>query len=395
MALWRVRATVDDRPGFLAVLAASLALRSVNILSVQVHATEAGAVDDFLVDAPDAMSEADLLTAVVKGRGRDPWVRRADADGLRDAPTLLLNLATRLVDGDEIGTLLTSLLGDVLVTWRPEPAPASQRQQSPSSPGHPADIMVLPDPAGGSLEVRRLEPPFTPAEYARADALVDLAASVARQAQSRYQVLLPDGAELTVRPAQPHDLDAVRQMHERCSVRSRYGRYLSGAGVPSDAALHLLLHPGQGHALVAETTEREPAKRRAEAPTRIVALATLTWDAPDPGRAEADLAAQELAELELAELELDETGLAGADLGLLVVDDWQRRGLGTALARRALRLAMLAGRETVHVRAHAENSPMIRTMHRLDLPLRAETEGSIVTLSVDVRAGSGTPFPVQ
>jgi GNAT superfamily N-acetyltransferase len=385
MALWRVRATVDDRPGFLAVLAASLALRSINILSVQVHATQAGAVDDFLVDAPDAMSEADLLTAVVKGRGRDPWVRRADADGLRDAPTLLINLATRLVDGDELGTVLTTLLGDVLVTWRPEPAPTSQRQGSPADPGHPADIMVLPDPAGGSLEVRRLEPPFTPAEYARADAVVDLAASVARQAQSRYQVLLPDGAELTVRPAQPHDLDAVRQMHERCSVRSRYRRYLSGAGVPPDADLHLLLHPGQGHALVAETTEREPAKRRAEAPTRIVALANLTWDAPDAG----------LPEPGLAGLELAGTGLAEAELGLLVVDDWQRRGLGTALARRALRLAVLAGRETVHVRAHAENSPVIRTMHRLDLPLRAETEGSIVTLSVDVRAGSGTPFPVQ
>src|SRR2546423_13701871 len=85
MALWRIRATVDDRPGFLAVLAASLALRSVNILSVQVHPTASGAVDDFLVDAPDALSEADLFAAVVKGRGRDPWVRRAGARGLDHA----------------------------------------------------------------------------------------------------------------------------------------------------------------------------------------------------------------------------------------------------------------------------------------------------------------------
>ena len=57
MALWRIRATVDDRPGYLSVLTASLALRSVNILAVQVHTTEAGAVDDFLVDTPDTMSE--------------------------------------------------------------------------------------------------------------------------------------------------------------------------------------------------------------------------------------------------------------------------------------------------------------------------------------------------
>ena len=38
MALWRVRATVDDRPGFLSVLTASLALKAVNILAVQVQA---------------------------------------------------------------------------------------------------------------------------------------------------------------------------------------------------------------------------------------------------------------------------------------------------------------------------------------------------------------------
>src|SRR2546430_2761839 len=333
MALWRVRATVDDRPGFLAVLAASLALRSVNILSVQVHATQTGAVDDFLVDAPDALSEDDLLAAVVKGRGRDPWVRRAAVDGLMDPPTLLLNLAARLVrDGDELGAALTALLGEVLVTWRPEPAPTGQ----PFS----AEIMLLPDPSGGTLEVRRLEPPFTPAEYARAYALVDLAAAVARQGQSGWTVLLPDGAELTLRPADAQDLDAVRQMHERCSMRSRYRRYLGGAGVPSDLALRRLLHPKQGHALVAEAADR-----------RVVALANLTWDGPE------------------------------AELALLVVDDWQRRGLGTALARRALRLAAQAGRETVHVHAHADNSPMIRTMHRLGVPLRAEADGAMVTLS--------------
>ena len=178
MALWRIRATVDDRPGFLAVLTASLALRKINILSVQVHATQAGAVDDFLVDAPDLLTEADLLAAVLKGRGRDPWIRRAGADGLRDAPTLLINLATQLVDGGELPAALSALLGEVLVTRRPDTAgPAG-------GPGAAADVMLLPDPNGGMLEVRRLEPPFTPAEYARACALVELASAVARHARS-------------------------------------------------------------------------------------------------------------------------------------------------------------------------------------------------------------------
>jgi GNAT superfamily N-acetyltransferase len=356
MTLWRVRATVDDRPGFLAVLAASLALRAVNILSVQVHATEAGAVDDFLVDAPEALSEDDLRAAVSKGRGRDPWVRRADAHGLVDPPTRLIELATRLVsEGGELASALSTLLGDVLVTWRPELAPERE--------GFADHAMLLPDPAGGTLQVRRLEPPFTPGEYARAYALVDLAAAVARRSLTHTQVLLPDGTELTVRPADVQDTEAVRQLHERCSMRSRYRRYLAGSGIPSDAALRRLLTPVNGYALVAEVSRRaDPAHVPAHEPgDEVVALVNLLWDGPE------------------------------AELGILVADGWQRRGLGTALCRRALTLAARAGREAVHVHTHADNSPMIRTLHRLQLPLLVETDGPVVTLSVAVRAGTGNP----
>jgi ribosomal protein S18 acetylase RimI-like enzyme len=254
----------------------------------------------------------------------------------------MINLAARLVhDGDELGTALAGLLGEVLVTWRPGPCPA---------PTFTEGLMVLPDPVGGTLEIRRLDPPFTPAEYARAHALVELAGTLTRQAQSSCQVLLPDGTELTVRLADATDTEAVLAMHRRCSVRSRYRRYLSGTGLPSGVALRRLLNPANGYPLVAEHGGM------------IVALANLTWDGPE------------------------------AELTVLVVDDWQRRGLGTALARRALKLASLAGRGAVHVHAHADNSPMIRTMHRLGLPLRVSADGSIVTLSVDVKAGSGTPY---
>ena len=69
----------------------------------------------------------------------------------------------------DLGTALTALLGDVLVTRRPELAP--------EAPGYGTHVLHLPDPAGGTVEVRRLEPPFTPAEYARASALVELAAA--------------------------------------------------------------------------------------------------------------------------------------------------------------------------------------------------------------------------
>jgi hypothetical protein len=90
MTLWRVRATLDDRPGFLAVLTASLALRSV-----------------------------------------------------------------------------------------------SRRPVPPAGPRLGADrrTMLLPDPAGGTYLVERAEPAFTPAEYARAQALAAFAAAVTETAR--------------------------------------------------------------------------------------------------------------------------------------------------------------------------------------------------------------------
>ncbi len=174
MALWRIRATVDDRPGFLALLAASLALKSVNILSVQVHTTEAGAVDEFLVEAPEELTPADLVEAVRRGRGREPWLCRAEARGLVDEPTRMLGLATRVAaDPAQLDSALQSLLGDCEIIWRGHPATGRE--------GYTAHAMVLADPTGGSLLVHRFEPSFTPAEYARAHALVRLVAVVQAQ----------------------------------------------------------------------------------------------------------------------------------------------------------------------------------------------------------------------
>src|SRR2546429_9738206 len=111
MTLWRVRATVDDRPGYLSVLTASLALRSVNILSVQVHATEAGAVDEFLIDAPESPTADPLGGAVRRGRGREPRVAPGDARGLVDEPTRAAGAAPAVAaDPDRPRQALVSLL---------------------------------------------------------------------------------------------------------------------------------------------------------------------------------------------------------------------------------------------------------------------------------------------
>ncbi|MFI5485060.1 GNAT family N-acetyltransferase [Micromonospora echinaurantiaca] len=339
MTLWRIRATVDDRPGYLSVLTASLALRGVNILTVQVHTTERGAVDDFLVDAPDTLGEADLVAAVERGRGRDCWVARSEARGLADQPTRVLGLANRLVrDPDATGEALRALLGADTVSWRP--APAGVRS------GITGRTMLLADPGGGSFELRRAAPDFTPAEYARAQALAELAATVARRAAEQVTLVLPDGAEVGVRPAGPDDLAGVVELHEACSARSRYRRYLGGGAAPSPNRLRRLLEPARGLTLLA-TAPGCPGPGEP-----VVAMANLLAEGDE------------------------------AEVALLVRDDWQRRGLGSALLRRLVGHAERAGYAALLLHVQAENAPMLRTLRRLARPTPTDRDGALLTLTI-------------
>ncbi|SIR47149.1 GNAT family N-acetyltransferase [Micromonospora avicenniae] len=341
MTLWRIRATVDDRPGYLSVLTASLALRGVNILAVQVHTTERGAVDDFLVDAPDTLAEADLVAAVERGRGRDCWVARSEARGLVDQPTRVLGLANRLVrDPEAAGETLRALLAADTVTWRPETSDAIA--------GIGRGTMLIADPGGGCYTLFRAVPEFTPAEYARAQALVELAATVARRAAEQVTLVLPDGAEVFVRPSVADDLPGVRNLHERCSERSRYRRYLGAAAVPPPARIRRLLEPARGLTLVAVT-----ADATAES---VVAVANLLGEGDE------------------------------AEVAVLVRDDWQRRGLGSALLRRLVRHADRAGYTALVLHVPAGDTAMLRTVDRLNSAVRTEVDGGILTLTLPLTA---------
>ncbi|GAA0373528.1 hypothetical protein GCM10009541_14960 [Micromonospora gifhornensis] len=343
MTLWRIRATVDDRPGYLSVLTASLALRGVNILTVQVHTTEHGAVDDFLVDAPDTLDEADLVAAVERGRGRDCWVARSEARGLVDQPTRVLALATRLVrDPDATGEVLRALLGADEVTWRP----ASEAARC----GIDGLTMLLADPNGGAYHLRRAAPSFTPAEYARAQALLELGATAAGRGADQITVVLPDGAELTVRPAVAEDLTAVVELHEACSARTRQRRYLGGAASPTPARLRRLLEPTRGLTLVAVTNDADPSTET------VVAMANLLAEGDE------------------------------AELALLVRDDWQRRGLGSMLLRRLVRQAESSGYAATVLHTQADNTPMLRTLRRLHRPTTIEQDGGLLTVTVPLVA---------
>jgi len=381
MTLWRVRATIDDRPGFLAVLAASLALRSVNILSVQVHATPGAAVDEFVVDAPDEMTADELLAAVERGRGRDAWVGPADPYGLIDPPTQMLALAHRLVgDPETLGEVLRELLGDCDIRWLP--------RGSGTGDGFTPTRISLPDPAGGVLEVTRADPVFTPSEYARAYSMASLAAGLQRAIAPRFLVALPSGAEVVVRAGGLADLPEIVAMHGRCSASSLARRYPAG-GLPSARRLAGLLG-APGVTLVAEPAPEGPRRQIVQAPVagiapegprRQIVQALIASTAPGPAAAEAG-ASVAAPGLVVATAHLVGEG-PDAHLGLLVEDGWQRRGLGRVLLRRAVEAAERAGYGVLHARV--PDAAMARLLREVLPEARTADGGGTVSATLRVR----------
>ncbi|MFJ6795492.1 GNAT family N-acetyltransferase [Streptomyces sp. NPDC091268] len=348
-ALWRMRTTVRDEPGSLAALCTALAHGGVDILTLQTHPLpEGGTVDEFLLRAPQRFPSAEITRAVATAGGRSTWIERADAHDLVDTPTRVLGLATRTaLDAAELPLALRHLLGRCTI----HSIPATTLSGRPNAGGDApvegvleATVMRLRDPSGGAITVERPYLPFTPTEFARARALVELDARLGPRVPRSQDVLtLPEGNEITVRRADGSDLAAARAMHDRCSDRTLSLRY-HGPVADADRYLGHLLSPRFGRTLAATT-----------ASGKLVALGHLLWDG-------------------------DETEVA-----LLIEDDWQRRGIGTELLGRLLSMALEAGCDSVYAVTQASNTGMVAAMRGLGLPLDYQIEEG--TLVITARLG--------
>ncbi|MER7047496.1 GNAT family N-acetyltransferase [Streptomyces jumonjinensis] len=354
-ALWRMRTTVRDAPGSLAALCTALASLGVDILTLQTHPLAEGTVDEFLLRTPASIPARRLTDAVAAAGGRDTWTERADPHDLVDTPTRVLALATRTaLDSAELPLALRRLLGRCTVHSRPAVSPAGR----PAGDLPPVEgvleetVMRLRDPSGGELTVERPHLPFTPAEFARARALLELDARLgARVPRHRDVLTLPEGGEITVRRADQRDVAAAKAMQERCSDRTLRQRYHGSSG---DAHRYLdhLLSPRFGRSLAAQTESG-----------RLVALGHLLWDG-------------------------DETELA-----LIVEDSWQRRGIGSELLGRLIGLAREAGCGQVYAVTQSSNTGMVAAMRGLGLPLDYQVEGGVLVVTAQLAGAGAEPGP--
>ncbi|MEU7209150.1 GNAT family N-acetyltransferase [Streptomyces sp. NPDC044989] len=354
-ALWRMRTTVRDEPGSLAELCAALAERRIDILSLQTHPLAEGTVDEFLLRAPGELSGTELAGVVTAAGGARTWTERADAHDLVDAPTRVLGLATRTaLDAAELPLALRQLLGRCTIRSLPAITGAEAVEAVPPEGALEDTVLRLRAPEGGVISVERPHLPFTPAEFARARALVELDARLGpRIPRGRDVLTLAEGSDITVRRADTRDVPAAKAMHERCSALTLGLRYHGPVG-DADRYLGHLLSPRFGRTLAAQT-----------ASGRIVGLGHLLWDG-------------------------DETEVA-----LLVEDAWQRRGIGGELLGRLVAMAAETGCESVYAVTQASNTGMVAAMRGLGLPLDYQIEEGtlVVTARLDPSARAAAHLP--
>ncbi|WP_217143622.1 GNAT family N-acetyltransferase [Streptomyces sp. AC627_RSS907] len=354
-ALWRMRTTVRDAPGSLAVLCGALADRRVDILSLQTHPLAEGTVDEFLLRAPGELTGAELADVVSAAGGADTWTERADAHDLVDAPTRALGLAARTaLDAAELPLVLRQLLGRCTIRSLPAAVTGDAKADVPPEGTLEDTVLRLRAPEGGVISVERPYLPFTPAEFARARALVELDARLGPRVPRGQDVLtLPEGSDITVRRADTRDVPAAKAMHERCSAQTLSLRY-HGPVKDADRYLNHLLSPRFGRTLAAQT-----------ASGRIVGLGHLLWDG-------------------------DETEVA-----LLVEDAWQHRGIGGELLARLVAMAAETGCESVYAVTQASNTAMVAAMRGLGLPLDYQIEEGtlVITAGLDPAARAAARLP--
>ncbi|TDW84451.1 L-amino acid N-acyltransferase YncA [Kribbella pratensis] len=298
--LWKIRTELADRPGALAELAARCGADDINILHLEVFTSETGAVDELVVSTGIGWTADDLKTLVAEAGCGRTTVRPCQADVLHDAPARYLRAVLRLID----------------------------------------------DPVSVDDELGNLQgfDEYTPAEWARADVLVEIAGRLAERFDTPEGPRPGSGGVPELRTATVEDADAVVAMHDRCSYESRTRRYhVPMPKLTARTARHLSA-PAGGVSIVACVDDA------------VIGMATAApWE---------------------------ELGSTTMEVAVLVEDGWQGQGLGLRLLRQVVGEARALGADRVVCMVQPENHAMLRTLERLRMRSRVVRDGDSLMVSV-------------
>ncbi|GAB3250547.1 GNAT family N-acetyltransferase [Nocardioides dilutus] len=161
--LWRVRTTLPDRPGALALLAEQCGLADVNILGLQIFPGVEAVTDELVLRTPDDWGPTQIGRLVETAGGREVVAIPCTEDALADQATLYVQAARAVLERpmtfpEVVGRLFDARLQAV--------------------DGSPADDDVM-EMTVGDVEVQvRRSTAFTATEHARGAAMAALVTDV-------------------------------------------------------------------------------------------------------------------------------------------------------------------------------------------------------------------------
>ena len=162
--LWRVRTTLDDRPGALAVLTTACGSAGVNILGLQVFPGLDRVTDELVLRAPDDWDLARLAELVERAGGTRVSVLPCTEAALSDQPTRYVLAARSILSEPASFPDVVAKLFDA---------------ETDTAGADLAAVMDGMDLEIGDVVVQlRRTAPFTAAEHARGTALAELVADV-------------------------------------------------------------------------------------------------------------------------------------------------------------------------------------------------------------------------
>jgi GNAT superfamily N-acetyltransferase len=169
--LWRVRATLPDRPGALAVLAQNCGAAGVNILGLQIFPDMGTVTDELVLRTPADWGIAEIARLVELSGGRAISTTGCTEAALTDQPTRYVQAARTVLAQPASFPQVVAQLFD------------AEADPPDGLRGPVQDVMEM---TVGDVQVQvRRTAPFTATEHARATAMADLVTDVLERGRTR------------------------------------------------------------------------------------------------------------------------------------------------------------------------------------------------------------------
>ena len=346
-AYWRIRVDVPDRPGGVAqLIRAAAALHTYALAMYVIDSGEGTRTLDLALTAPESVTEQTLLAAALSA-GRNAYVRPGSPDDALDLPTRIMDGATQLVASPGWAPFAAEQLVEA---DRVRVVDATQGEDDRTN------VLRLQWTQDRHVLLGRDWAPFARTEQQRASALLRLFAAIATAAgdtDAQGWIEPVKSGTVWIRLAHPEDSRAVTAMHHRCSPHTLYQRYVS-SGDWQEIQMRRLSGGHSGATLVAVGDQGT-----------VIGLGNVFPETPG-----------------------DEHS---AEIALLVEDDHQGRGVGTALLRHLLRMAHHMGFAEVVGVVLADNTGMLHLLDATDLHWNSSIDSGVRTMRAQLPADLPPP----